>query len=116
MSPSRLFCIKFSDGSHGALLSQEQARAAYDRIDSDRRALCSVTTWTEGTREEIVRGFLEEQREALRIEARALDSDSHKWDERVAITALLLMLSKKEPCAETLRPPRDEQVTLTEEK
>jgi hypothetical protein len=57
----KLYSICFSDGSHGALLSQEQAIAAYDRIDSDRRPLCSVTTWTLGTRDAIVAEWLRER-------------------------------------------------------
>jgi hypothetical protein len=101
---TRLFAIKFSDGSHGALLSQEQARAAYDRIDSDRRPLCSVTTWIEGTPEEIVA-------KAIRDFGRAIlhgDEKHRAWltdaAERFLRCEEIRLPEKDEAVAPTLRP------------
>lgn len=38
----RYWAIRFSDQSLGAPTSRDKAYAAFDRIDSDRRPLCSV--------------------------------------------------------------------------
>lgn len=38
----RYWCIRFSDGSLGAPTTRDRAYAALNRIDADRRPLCSV--------------------------------------------------------------------------
>jgi len=43
----RLYAIRFSDGSTGRLMSQEDAQRAFDRIDADRRPFCTLTCWEE---------------------------------------------------------------------
>ncbi len=39
--------IRFADGLHGPLVSEEQAIRALEKIPEHRRALCRVTYWTE---------------------------------------------------------------------
>lgn len=113
------YSIKFSDGSHGALLSKEDATRALERIDSDRRPFCELTTWTEGTRESIVAEWLREKARELNFAAMAATTAGSRrllGDKVYSLLDELLRIAPEEPgAADTLRPPRSEQKTIDEE-
>lgn len=57
----QMWSIRYYDGSYGPLVSRDVAERARDGIDPAMRHMCTLTTWTEGTREQIVAEWLREK-------------------------------------------------------
>jgi len=125
------FLVRYADGGERVFPSRESALAQIQAAPEERRAFMQLETMTLGTRKEIVSNWLRAQivnelersgyTETLIALERALEMiadppfpeiDAAKAGHAEGERRIGEMLCA--PDADTLRPPRDEQVTLTD--